>query len=46
MVSTDAHFENLPETEHYLGTFGKLFSIYYALGHTYSNLTYYLGWIV
>ena len=42
---TDPHFKNRPEIVDHPGTFGILFSTYYALGHTYSNLTYYLGWI-
>ena len=46
IVCTDPHFENLPEIVDHPGTFGILFSTYYALGHTYFNLTYYLGWIV
>ncbi len=45
-VCTDPHFKNRPEIVDHLGTFGILFSTYYALGHTYCNLTYYLGWIV
>ncbi len=37
---------DLPEIVDHPGTFGILFSTYYALGHTYSNLTYYLRWKV
>ncbi len=40
------HFKNQPEIGDHPGTFGILFSTYYALGVTYCNLTYYLGWIV
>ncbi len=45
-VCTDPHFKHRPEIVDHPGTFGILFSTYYALGHTYCNLTYYLGWIV
>ncbi len=45
-VCMDPHFKNRPEIVDHTGTFGILFSTYYALGHTYFNLTYYLGWIV
>jgi len=46
IVCTDPHFKNLLEIVDHPGTFGILFSTYYALGHTYFNLTYSLGWIV
>ncbi len=42
----DPHFKNRPEIVDHLGNFGILFSTYYALGHTYCNLPYYLGWII
>ncbi len=41
----DSNFENLREIVHQPGTFYS-FSTYYALGNTYSNIAYYLGWIV
>ncbi len=35
-----------PEIIDLPGTFGMLFLTYYAFGHTYCNITYFLGWIV
>ncbi len=46
IVCTDPNYRNLPEIVDHPGTFGILFSTYYALGHTYCNIIYYLGWIV
>jgi len=46
IVSTDPHFKNPPEIVDHPGTSGILFSTYYALGHTYFNLTHCLGWLV
>ncbi len=47
IVCTDPNFKKkIPEIVDYPGTFGILFSTYYALGHTYFNIIYYLGWIV
>ncbi len=45
-VRMDPHFKNRPEIEDHPGIFAIHFSRYNALGHTYLNLTYYLGWII